>query len=91
MSQTPSVDRRDEAFNREALPHLDTVFRYALQLTGNHALAEDLTQEVYLKAFRAYGSYKAGTNIRAWLFTIVRNLQIDQHRRNGAGGCRAAG
>ncbi len=80
MSETTSDAR--EAFDREALPHLDAVFRYALQLTGNHSLAEDLTQDVYLKAFRAFSSYSAGTNIRAWLFTIVRNLQIDHHRRD---------
>lgn len=64
---------RDTAFEAEALTWIDGLYRTALRLTRAPADAEDLVQETYLKAFRAAGSFKAGTNLRAWLFTILHN------------------
>lgn len=81
MSITMSGDAKRESFEREALPHLDTVYRVALRLTGDPARAEDLAQEAMLKAFRAWHTYKEGTNARAWLLTIVRNQFINEYRR----------
>ncbi len=68
-------------FEEEALPHLDSVYRYARHLCGDGFLAEDLTQETMVKAFRAWSSYRPGSNMRAWLFTSLRNTLISQYRR----------
>lgn len=76
-----SSDAQRHAFEREALPHLDAVFRVALRLSGNQALAEDLAQETMLKAFRAWHQYRPGTNVRAWLLTILRNTFINEYRK----------
>lgn len=69
------------SFEREALPHLDTVYRVALRLAGDASRAEDLVQETMLKAFRAWASFRPGSNARAWLLTILRNTFINEYRR----------
>lgn len=60
-------------FEREALPHLDAVYRFARMLTGDHHAAEDLAQETFVKALEHWAQFQPGTNCRAWLFTICRN------------------
>jgi RNA polymerase sigma-70 factor (ECF subfamily) len=75
MAQSPATpDARRAAFDAEALVHLDAVYRYALSLTRDRSEAEDLTQDTFLRAFRHWDQYTPGTNARAWLFTICRNL-----------------
>jgi RNA polymerase sigma-70 factor (ECF subfamily) len=61
-------------------PHRATVLRVARIQTGNADEAEDLAQETLLKAFKAIESFRAGTNMRAWLLTILRNTRTDQLR-----------
>lgn len=78
---TGSSDAKRRAFEAEALPHLDTVYRVALRLAGSETLAEDLTQETMLKAYRAWHQYERGTNVRAWLLTILRHTFINEYRR----------
>src|SRR5215813_3838320 len=68
------------AFEAEALASLDNLYRAALRLTRVPADAEDLVQETYLKAFRAADSFKPGTNLRAWLFTILHNTARNRVR-----------
>jgi RNA polymerase sigma-70 factor (ECF subfamily) len=68
-------------FEREALPHLDAVYRVALRLAGDASEAEDLAQETMLKAFRAWRQYRPGTNAKAWLLTILRHAFINRYRR----------
>src|ERR1700733_15075026 len=67
-------------FEDEALPHLDTLYRVALRLTGEPAAAEDLVQDTMLRALRAWGSFRPGSNARAWLVTILRNQFINGWR-----------
>lgn len=67
------MDRDRASFDELALPLLDALFRYARWLTGNPAEAEDLLQETMLKAWRGFGSFVPGSNIRAWMFRILRN------------------
>jgi RNA polymerase sigma-70 factor, ECF subfamily len=62
-----------ESFEELALPLLDSLYRYARWLTKNVTEAEDLVQEAYLKGLRGYESFIAGSNIRAWMFRILRN------------------
>lgn len=68
-------------FERDALPLRDQIFFGALRMTRHHADAEDLTQEVMLKAYRSFHSYQQGTNLRAWLFRVLTNTHISNHRR----------
>src|SRR4051794_5895092 len=68
------------AFEAEALASLDSLYRTALRLTGRPADAEDLVQDTYLKAFRAAASFTPGTNLRAWLFTILHNSARNRAR-----------
>ena len=79
MPQT--ADEKRSAFEREAVPHLDTVYRVALRYTGDHAKAQDLVQDTMFKAFRSWDRYQPGTNIRAWLLTILRNTFINEYRK----------
>src|SRR5258708_19806874 len=64
---------------------LDGLYSYALVLTRNHAEAEDLVQETYVRAMQAVGRLRAGSNMKGWLFTILRNIWFNQLRkqRNG--------
>lgn len=68
------------SFEAEALPHLDTLYRVALRLTGDPSAAEDLVQDTMLRALRAWDSFRPGTNARAWLVTILRNQFINGWR-----------
>ncbi len=63
------------------MPHLGALFRTALRMTGREAMAEDLVQETYLRAWRFYYQYKAGTNFRAWIFSILTSVMINSRRR----------
>jgi RNA polymerase sigma-70 factor, ECF subfamily len=69
------------SFEREALIHLDSLYRVALRLTSNAAEADDLVQETMLKAYRAWDQYQKGTNAKGWLLTILRHAFINEYRR----------
>lgn len=73
---------RTQSFEAEALPHLDAVYRFALRLSGNPAAAEDLVQDTYLRAYRAWEQYTPGTRAKSWLFTICRNAYLRQRERD---------
>lgn len=73
---------RKPGFAEEALPWLDAVYRFALRLTGGNTVeAEDLAQEVFLRAYRHWDTYTAGTSARSWLFTITRNAFLRSRER----------
>jgi RNA polymerase sigma-70 factor (ECF subfamily) len=74
-------DHRRASFEAEALPHLDAVYRFALRLTGAPDPAQDLAQDTFLRAYRAWDQYTPGTNCKSWLFTICRNLFVRQWER----------
>ena len=68
-------------FEGETLAALDSVYRFALQLTKDPSDSEDLVQDTYLRAYRSREKYQLGTNCTAWLFTICHNLWIQQSLR----------
>ena len=68
-------------FEREALPQLPALRHYAEALTRDRQRSDDLVQETMLKALRYFGSYKQGTNCRAWLFQICKHSFINEYRR----------
>lgn len=70
------------SFELEALPHLDAVYRFSLRLTGSAADAEDLVQETFLRAYRAWDRYETGTRAKSWLFTICRNAFLRQRQHD---------
>ncbi len=76
-------DARDRVrFEEEALELSDQIYRVARRLVSTREEAEDLVQETYARAFRSRRSYTPGTNLRAWLFRILTNLNIDRGRRD---------
>jgi RNA polymerase sigma-70 factor (ECF subfamily) len=73
----------DRAFADEALSYIDALYGTALRLTRRPQDAEDLVQDTYLKAFRASKQFQRGTNLKAWLFTILHNTFRNMRRHDG--------
>ena len=78
--QSRSMGRQEE-FEAVALEHFDVLYSTAMRLTRNPHEAQDLVQETYLKAYRFFDRFEPGTNIKAWLFTILRNTHINTYRK----------
>jgi RNA polymerase sigma-70 factor, ECF subfamily len=72
---------RDLRFEREALPWMDDVYRFARSLTRNEADAQDVVQETYLRAYRSWDTFLPGSDCRRWLFTIARNVFLRTRER----------
>jgi len=72
--------RQYQLFETEMLPQIDALYTFAYHLTYNEADADDLVQDTYLRAWKAIHQYNEGTNVRAWLFTILKNTFINKHR-----------
>lgn len=82
FNKKKKMSSRDrEAFQREAVPHLDALYGTALRMTKSESDAEDLIQETMLKAFRYFDKYEKGTNCKAWLFKIMTNTFINRYRK----------
>ncbi len=79
---SPVRTMADQAnFERDAMEFAPQLYSAALRMTRNPADAEDVVQETYLKAYRAYGSFEAGTNLKAWLYRILTNTYINRYRK----------
>ena len=68
-------------FADDALPLMPSLYSAAMRLTRNRADAEDLVSETYLRAYRSYGTFTAGTNLKAWMYRILTNAYISEYRR----------
>jgi len=68
------------AFADQAMEYMGSLYSAALRMTRNPSDAEDLVQETYLKAYRAFGSFQEGTNLKAWLYRILTNTFINSYR-----------
>jgi RNA polymerase sigma-70 factor (ECF subfamily) len=76
-----NLDSYSPEFEQEVVKYLDLMLGVAFQLTRNREDAEDLTQSALVKAFRFYGQFEKGTNLKAWLLTILRNTFINNYRK----------
>jgi RNA polymerase sigma-70 factor, ECF subfamily len=76
-----TAEERAARFERDAMPLIDQLYGAALRMTRNPADAEDLVQETYLKAYSAFRTFRAGTNLKAWLYRILTNTYINGYRK----------
>jgi len=80
QSAPPADDHAWAAFEAEALPHLDRLFRLALWFERNRHEAEDLVQETMMQALQSFHRFRPGTNCRAWLVTILQHVRSNRQR-----------
>jgi RNA polymerase sigma-70 factor (ECF subfamily) len=76
-----SPAERAARFERDAMPLIDQLYGAALRMTRNPADAEDLVQETFVKAYAAFETFRAGTNLKAWLYRILTNTYINGYRK----------
>jgi len=76
-----NMDQLYADFQEEAVPHMDTLYNFAIRMTGDPDEADDLVQETMLKAFRFFDKFEKGTNCKAWLFRILKNTYINEYRK----------
>ncbi|MEW5977057.1 MAG: sigma-70 family RNA polymerase sigma factor [Acidobacteriota bacterium] len=74
------MDKRNE-FERLALPHLNPLYNTAVRLLRSTEDAHDLVQETFLRAYRTFANFEAGTNAKAWLFTILYSVFVNRYRK----------
>src|ERR1051325_4955708 len=77
----PEKAARDREFEREALPWIDDVYRFALSLTHDSVDADDVVQDTFLRAYRSWHTYVPDSDCRRWLFTICRNVFLRSRER----------
>src|SRR3954465_1472826 len=80
-AEDETEDERTERFERDALPFLDQLYSAAMRMTRNPQDAEDLVQETYAKAYAAFHQFKAGTNLKPWLYRILPTTFINTYRK----------
>ena len=80
--KSTSTDPRE--FERQAIPHLASLYNTAYRMARNAQDAEDLVQETYLRAYRSFDQFTPGTNLKAWLFRILKNAFINEYRKRRA-------
>ena len=81
MPEPWELRSKQAEFEAVALEHFNTLYSTALRLTRNASEAQDLVQETLLKAYRFFDRFEPGTNVKAWLFTILRNTYINTYRK----------
>jgi len=76
-----TAEQKKRAFEQIAFAHMDALYNTALRMTRNVLDAEDLLQDVYLRAFRFFDKFEEGTNFKAWIFKILTNTYINRYRQ----------
>lgn len=76
-----SKEQLQQRFERDVLPLMPNLYSAALRMTRNPSDAEDLLQETYLRAFRGFGGFADGTNVKAWMYRILTNTYINAYRK----------
>ena len=81
MGESAGREDKTREFESAALEHIDSLFNVGMRMTGNREAAEDLVQETYLKVHRFSHTFNEGSNLKAWLFKILRNTFINTFRK----------
>jgi RNA polymerase sigma-70 factor (ECF subfamily) len=81
MKDFDNSEIKKKEFESAAMEHIDSLFNFGMRMTGNREAAEDLVQETYLKVHRFSHTFKDGSNLKAWLFKILRNTFINTFRK----------
>jgi RNA polymerase sigma factor (sigma-70 family) len=81
MRNELTKEERDRIFETEFLPHIDSLYNFAVFLQNDEEIAKDLLQETYLRAYKFIGYYERGTNAKAWLIRILKNTFINEYRK----------
>jgi RNA polymerase sigma-70 factor (ECF subfamily) len=81
MTKKEDLHQRGWDFEAAAMPYLDPLYNAAYRMARNPQDAEDLVQETYLKAYKYYDKFEEGTNLKAWLFKILKNTFINSYRK----------
>jgi RNA polymerase sigma-70 factor, ECF subfamily len=76
-----ALRKRQMEFEADVFPHKNILYNFALRTTGDADDAKDLLQETFMKAFRFWDKFEKGTNVRAWLFRIMKNSYINRYRK----------
>jgi len=79
--ENPAKSKKRE-FEETALPYMDSLYRTALRMTKVREEAEGLVQDAYLQAYKGFDNFQKGTNCKAWLFKILRNVFINKYRKD---------
>jgi DNA-directed RNA polymerase specialized sigma24 family protein len=75
------MDDRRDSFEAQVMPHLDAAYRFARYLGGDSVDAQDVVQEAFLRAYRAFATLRGG-DVKSWLFAIVRNCHSSERRQS---------
>ena len=81
MRQVQSEEKRRKEFAEIALQYMNSVYNVALRMTRDETEAQDLVQDAYLRAYRFFNKFEKGTNFKAWLFKILKNIYINKYRK----------
>ncbi|GJQ59967.1 MAG: sigma-70 family RNA polymerase sigma factor [Candidatus Scalindua sp. AMX11] len=81
MKSFGESEEKASTLEQSALEYMDTLFNFAMRMTGNREDAEDLVQETYMKMHRFLHTFDEGSNLKAWLFKILRNTFINKYRK----------
>ncbi|HEY8226933.1 MAG TPA: sigma-70 family RNA polymerase sigma factor [Pyrinomonadaceae bacterium] len=87
MAEVSEVSASNMDFRQAALGYLDALYGFALLLTHDTTEVDDLVQETYLRAMRAFDQLAPCSNLKAWLFTIMRNVWLNKLRNTPKGSC----
>ncbi|TCD53937.1 sigma-70 family RNA polymerase sigma factor [Alloscardovia theropitheci] len=77
-----TMNERRKQFEKQAMPIVDQLYRFAMKLTNNPDDAQDLVQDTFERGFKNYDSFEQGTNFAAWMTTIERNLYFNQYNKS---------
>ena len=81
MRPVQNVEKKRKEFEELALQYMDSLYGVALRMTRDATEAQDLVQDVFLRAYRFFDRFEKGTNFKAWLFRILKNVYINKYRR----------
>jgi RNA polymerase sigma-70 factor (ECF subfamily) len=81
MSRVRNIEDKKKEFEEIAFQYMDSLYGAALKMTRDSTDAQDLVQDAYLRAYRFFNRFEKGTNFKAWLFKILKNVYINKYRK----------